>query len=533
MPSDPPTPLAQGAAAAPPAQQGLGPGRIMRLVKVYLVALFVVFLHFAGQFKAMSVRWNRRMFLWDRHHAIARVLDLFLIALLFTLLAQGLVRLARRWGLPRLRRSLGHLFLIAVASGVLAAFPSFSRQNHATLTKLIWLGIMLGVGYSLGSGSWKPVRYAFNFCLLFSPVVFIFSAQMLSWPPWQDPPKTNFAVRRAPGPRAPVFLFIFDEWSRPRSMTADAQFRTFFKNLRKMCGQSVVFPHGRSPAGDTDWSIPRMIQQTDLRPLTGDGLMCWKDGDKIIPMVQLPSLFQLARDHGYNGYVLGWYLPYNRMLGEQVDYCHVRRARSQGDSILSDMGHALLYNLKYWTDPVSRRIEAPVRRAQSLAFLRRQSIQQRQEILDVLRDCPTNSFALFHLMLPHRPFMWNEDGSYREPTAESASAGYERNLKCLDHYVGQVVAQLRAAGKFDDALIILTSDHSWRSDPEPQMHQEKDADRCVPLIIKLPGQKTGAVIEDPLVTNQLKPFFEAVFAGERDPQRLLQILRRLAAQPPP
>lgn len=504
----------------------------MDILKTYLVALFVVFLHFAGQLRFLSSRWNRCMFLWDRHHAIARILDLFLIALLFALLAQGGARLARRRGLPGLRRVLGHLFLITVVSGLLAAFPTFSQQNHPTLTKLIWLGAMGAIGFSLARPQSRLVHHTFNFCLLFSPAAFIVSVQMLAWTPWQDPPKRDFAVRSAPCPKSPVFLFVFDAWSRPRSM-ASGQFRPLFKNVRKMGEQSVVFLNSLSPAESTDWSIPRLIHQTDLDLVPGDGQMLWKDREKTVPTSELPSLFQLGRDHGYNGYVLGWYLPYSRLLGGQVDYCHVCRIDFEGESIPSEMGHALIRNLMFWTDPVSKRIAKPVLEKWRLAYRRRQAIRLRREILDVLRDCPTNSFALFHLMLPHHPFMWNEDGSYREPTVEPEPDGYERNLKCMDHYVGRVVTQLRAAGKFDDALIILTGDHSWRKDPEPSMRQGDDWQRKVPLIIKLPGQKVGAVIEDPLCTNDLKPFFEAVFAGERDPQRLLQLLRRLAAQPPP
>jgi hypothetical protein len=44
------------------------------------------------------------------------------------------------------------------------------------------------------------------------------------------------------------------------------------------------------------------------------------------------------------------------------------------------------------------------------------------------------------------------------------------------------------------------------------------------LIIKLPGGKTGRVIEKEFCTNRLQPLLEAVFAGEQDIESLLKLL---------
>lgn len=500
----------------------------MSFIKKYLVALFVVFLHFAGAVRYLTLKSNRYYFLWDRHHAVALLADLFLISLAFALLALGGAWLARRFRLRWLERLLGHMLLVALLSGLLAAFPSFSRYNHPTLTKTIWLGAMAVIGYSLAHPRSRLVRYAANFCLLFSPVTFIVSAQVLSWQSWHDPPRTDFAVRNAAGPRAPVFLFVFDEWSRARSMTG-GEFRSFFKNVRRLCEQAIVFREARSPGDDTEYSLPRLIYQCDSSFVVRDGQTYWKEQDKEVLTRNVPSLFQLAREQGYNAYMVGWFLPYRRILGDQVDYCRVYRGYRQGDGVPAEMVCALFRSMRFWTDPVSQRVWKLLYPRARAEHFRRVNTRIRQEMLDILNDCPTNTFALFHVPLPHDPYIWDADGAYRGPSKEAPSVGYERNLKYLDVYIGQVLEQLRATGKFDDALIIITSDHSWRKDSEPTMREGQQWQRKVPLIIKLPGQRSGCVIEEEFCTNRLKPLFEAVFAGERDTRRLLDLVRHTLA----
>ena len=95
----------------------------MTLFKKYLVALFVVFLHFASQIKYLTSLSNRYDSLWRRVDGWALVADIFGIALAAAALAWGLERVAARLKRPWLKRVLDHLFLVAVLSGLLAAAP--------------------------------------------------------------------------------------------------------------------------------------------------------------------------------------------------------------------------------------------------------------------------------------------------------------------------------------------------------------------------------------------------------------------------
>jgi hypothetical protein len=500
----------------------------MDIVKKYLVALFIVFLHLAAQIKSVADELSRYYFLWHRRMGVALLVAMFLIALGLTLLVLGLEWLARRVRVPFLRRFLGHLFLVALVSGLLASSPTFSQLHHPTLTKLIWLAAMAGIGFSLARPGSRLVHYAFNICLLFSPVAFILSVQVLSWKSWEEPPKTHFTPRKATGPRTPVFVFVFEEWSYQRS-TANNELRPFFKNLRRLAEQSIVFPRGRSPSDRTWESLPHLIYQNDLELVPRDGHTYWTGAHEGLRTTDTPSLFQLSRDSGYNCYIVGWALSYNRILGDQVDYCHVYRAHPKGNSVPTEIVHAIYRNTYSFTDPVSKRLRRSFDERRTARHHMWTNATVQKEIIEILTNSPKNTFAIFHMPLAHKPFIWNEDGTYRAPSKETPAAGYERTLRYLDLYVGQILEALKAAGKFDDALIIFTGDHTWRNDPEPAMREGADWKRRVPLVIKLPGQTSGCVIEEKLCTNRLKPLFAAVFAGERDTGRLLQLVRRMAA----
>lgn len=492
--------------------------------KKFVVALFVVFLHYSSQIAARGVETNRYCDLWGLVDVVAILLGMTLLALLVL----GMDLLLLRWSSGTARRLFNHLFLVALVSGVLAMFPRFSI-DHPNVTHLIWLGVMAGIGYSFGSRAVKPVRWAANLCLIFSPVVLIVFAQMATWSTWNQ----TVEERPAPaatqsGPGTPVFVFVFDEWSFQRS-TEGGQLRPLFGNLRQLCRQAVVFREARSPYHSTEQSLPRMIFQTDGQFVVRDGDVLCEEGGRAVSARTLPSVFHQCRNHGYTSSVLGFYLPYRHIVGDQVDYCRV-----VGPSLCDVPLPAKLFvraceNLQYLSDPIGRRLRVPL--LAPICSRRRYDQFQacRAEMDGILRSAGKRSFAFFHVPLPHPPFVFGADGSYHGTDVEmNDPEDYERHLHYLDAVIGQIVDTLRATGQFDDALIIMTSDHSWRAEPDPANREGADWNRRVPLIIKLPGQQSSVVIDDELCTNQLGPLFESVFSGQRDPQRLMALIRRIS-----
>lgn len=501
----------------------------MALAKQFLISLFVVFLHFAGQIRYLTAPTNRYDLMWDGHRAAALLVALVGVAVVALLVARVLMLLARRARHPLGQRLLGHAFLLAVVSGVAAALPVPASWVGTALGKMVWLVGVALIGWSLARPGSALVRRACSLCLVFSPAPLIMMLQVLFWPSWHAPAQAAATSQAETAGKTPVFIFLFDEWSRPRSMP-DGEFRPAFPHLRQLCTQAVRCRQSLSPADRTLLSVPRLLFQGGGKVVNRRGKLFWKDGDAELPTTEAPSLFSQAKQHGYRTYAVSAFHPLRRMLGKQVDSCIDYPYYAYGETLLAEAVHAVRRNVQFWRDPISPRVDLSLRHIAFAKYQRIVQLRAREHIGRVLDTCPPNTLAFFHVTPPHHPYIWNPDGTHRSDYSEhfDSPIGYERNLRCTDSLVGQFVARLRAAGRFDDALVILTSDHSWRFDPEHEFKEHAPWMHYVPLIIKLPGQRRPIVFDAPIATNQLKPLVDAVLAGERDVQRLVQILHRVA-----
>jgi sulfatase-like protein len=135
-----------------------------------------------------------------------------------------------------------------------------------------------------------------------------------------------------------------------------------------------------------------------------------------------------------------------------------------------------------------------------------------------------------HSMLPHMAFEYVPSGRrYRRPDYESmifrrsrlfdtASAAYadtlhQRHLAqvgFVDRLIGDLILRLREVGAYDKALIVITADHGasyreGRSRREPEEGRNLSDILRVPLLIKLPGQRRGEIVDRIVETVDILP----------------------------
>jgi arylsulfatase A-like enzyme len=85
---------------------------------------------------------------------------------------------------------------------------------------------------------------------------------------------------------------------------------------------------------------------------------------------------------------------------------------------------------------------------------------------------------------------------------------YQSEVRYVDREVGRILDTLRAKGQYDDALVVLTSDHGeefWEHDRFGHGHSLHPEIMHVPLIIKAPRGPARRVIETPVETRALLP----------------------------
>lgn len=123
------------------------------------------------------------------------------------------------------------------------------------------------------------------------------------------------------------------------------------------------------------------------------------------------------------------------------------------------------------------------------------------------------SFTWIHLWDVHDPILVPPADAVREfqrvatDLAGRAPELYDVELNFLDRELGRLFERLRELGRYDDTLIIVTSDHGeglgehgWHAHRllyEEQLH--------VPLIVKLPGAPRGAVVAELVRTIDIYP----------------------------
>lgn len=132
---------------------------------------------------------------------------------------------------------------------------------------------------------------------------------------------------------------------------------------------------------------------------------------------------------------------------------------------------------------------------------------------------------VMHLLLPHDGWQYLPDGTQYADAMGSptgmwaytwggvgAGVGRQRHImqmQLVDRIVGRVMDSLRAAGTFDDALMVVTADHGYAFHDDDLVRglTEDNFDQVMwtPLIVKSPGQAAGRVDDANVQTVDVLP----------------------------
>lgn len=462
---------------------------------------------------------NRWDYFWQRSDSV----DLILAVLLLSLLLFGGGLLLSRWRVTRERRLHELAIVVAIVAAILSQFPALGKDTTIPRASLVWAAVTVVVGMLWWKWRDRLARGARAICLIMFPLVPILFLQIFSWKPWDI--RTE-GTARAPDAvtgsgRPLVVLVIFDEWSWFR-FAPDGVPSEEFPNARRLASQSVLVREARSAGPATRYAIPRLLFERHGEVVPGNGEARWQDTAGTVPTVDVPSIFDRLHQLGYRSSVIGFYINYRGLLGaDGPDHFWSRSYTYKRTARLEEIGLKLLQNLQHWTDPLSQAVWAPLSTAvysDSWVTLFR---SLREQALTSLAREPDNTFLLLHLPLPHAPFVFNADGTFRGRYTgirmSEDTAGYHRHLQYADHVLGEILQALDSTGRLDQSLVVVTSDHSWRKEPDSALTRMPDAGLRVPLLVKWPGQKTAMVSDSVFCALGLWPVVEAAIDGPAPP----------------
>lgn len=526
-----------------------------RLLIQWWIGMATVFILLLGHLRMYCSEGTRYYTFWDRSDALAN-------ALLMVLLGGGLAAAhagARRTRIDILRRFADAVFVVVLGSGVVVLLRT-GRLSGAPEWWMTLTGILAGLVGVLGLLCLHPrirvvPRAARALCLVVSPAMPPLILQMAAYP--------EFSVRReilgGPRPAAAqpaaltgatgevsrpsgVYLFIFDEWSYAR--TFGPQMDQEMPNLAEFVGHATVYHDAYAPFNATRLSLPGILFQTDDVYAWAGGIPAFSNATgNIIPVTARLNLFSRMKTRGYWTALAGFSHPYRRMFGAELDYCFAApdgRGDDDDSFAVDDVWRHLRLAgaLAALAMPKPAALEWRVRgwcAEQDLAPQLQRVADVHARALDIVRE-PGPVFAVLHYPLPHDPFLFDREGERREladalpldfgpygpggfmrPHPRNHVARYAANLRYLDTVLGELLEAMRSAGTLDEATIILTSDHTWRFDPEldhlyvqrglPFRSLEFDPIpeelTHVPLIVRQAGQATRRNVHDRVELTRL------------------------------
>jgi len=438
-----------------------------------IVPFVVVCLLFAPYLANLSNELTRYDLMWQTSDAVYLAAGMLSMAVVVSAVGARLRRVSYFW----LRNAPDGVLIASLGAGLLANIAFYANQWHypfprsGALMRTGWLLLMLLTGCAWARPGFALVRRARQFALILAPAACIMVTQLFfhtTFPLKRDslpPPMSTSGAdsARSGSSGRPVYLFLFDAWSYERSYDND-RLRPGWKNLAALSERSLVFHDAHSLGSTTMPSLPKLLFQSRDEVTWRGSQMGFERAGRFTPASQCDSLFSVVSGAGYRTFMIGTGCPYNLWLEGHVDVC-----RSYGNYMPETNEPAraaahLLAATQYWTDPCFPALYWNIQKRLSKARMRRLYRDSACDILDIISQQPRRTFAIFHYLLPHPPYLLTPNGSTigdQDPHyAADDPQGYQRNLACLDHLIGRFIEAMKRAQRFDDALVILSSDHS-------------------------------------------------------------------------
>ena len=367
-------------------------------------------------------------------------------------------------------------------------------------------------------------RIAIGAILILAPLVLItFSQAIFLAIKYRSRDKSAPTISQATAHKSPRILWmVFDEFDF-RVAFAERPNTVKLPQLDRLASESLFASNAYPPAGDTLLSLPALITGkliSEAHPEGPETLMIkYRDGESAVSWETQPNIFSRARAAGVNTALYGWYHPYCRVLGNNLTKCDwegqmtaaemTRAVRGEPQTISNNWTGLLQGLLKHvrtaaFTFPLVTRLSEPP--SLDVAQVERdKDILDFKKIYDQTVDAVNNpelGLILVHWPIPHSPNIYD-----RSTHQISAGPGhsYLDSLEMVDDTLGKIRASMEAQGSWDNTVILISSDHWWRSmwrkeqpwTAEDESTMGNSSDRRIPFILKLPGKSNKGIVYQP------------------------------------
>ncbi len=393
--------------------------------------------------------------------------------------------------------------LAALMAVWLPGFQSAEARSALTMANLAGLAL-LGAGLCYLGREASKLPYSSGKLIGFSTIAFLL---LVAAPLTLQIGSPEGPVQNQAGPIRHVFLIVIDTL-RADSLSVYNPARDT-PSFARLAADSMVFERAISSA---PWTKPSIVSIMTGLPPTVHGVL--RTHSRAID--ELPMLAEYMRDAGYRTSALGMNIMIsNPAQGffqgfDEVNFFpRVPAHRSVGESVLAEVAPR---RFGEWSDT--------------------------QQLTDYAVDwVQTHAnqpfFYWLHYFDPHLPYEpprallearkrprgmgWKQEdmvgirvGEFT-PTLEERAwlrTLYEAEVQLVDQHLGRFLSELHRLGVYDDALIVLTSDHGeefWEHNGFEHGHTLYDELLWVPLLVKLPHSANRGRVRRQVSTRRIAP----------------------------
>ena len=293
-----------------------------------------------------------------------------------------------------------------------------------------------------------------------------------------------------------VVWLLFDELDRGVIDGSD-RFGASYPEIARLQRESVVATNAVSPTSCTRLSLPtylsgREISALDPQSPSRANITLASTGETI-PWDPQDNLFAQAMSEGFTTGIVGWYIPYCKILKNSFNYCwwapaysnSIRTGATIPDDILTQLWNAAD------ATPVGaialKKIDHDALCAHRIHVYEESLVQAEQ-----LATNPQFDLVFVHFSIPHPP------GFFRSDTHQfDCSGDYVDNVSLVDQTIGEMRSRMESAHTWNTSTVIISSDHPYRtwlwgkvSQRDRGANTANDAGLFakVPLLVKLPEQ---------------------------------------------
>lgn len=407
--------------------------------------------------------------------------------------------------------------------------------HRSGMAELSWLVVLVCAATGLIAGVWYRSWTSLQTVLTLSAWGSLIFPISLAGTYVRDTARPNFKSEITSGNPVPVVVVIFDCLSGINLMDQRRLIdKDRYPRFAELAATSNWYRNCTSVHPRTDQAIPAIL--TGQRP----------NGYRAPTVQQYPqNLFSLLSSTG--DYKLTVFEPFTRLCAPDPTRDRAQpKVWTQWRELTDTMGIVFLHDLLPNGIPLDLpripRTWFALEHALSCDPEQRQGLvrygwshdrdHQFHHFVDCLQETDQPTLWLGHFALPHLPWIYlpsgnqvHQDvglgeiwGAYGEPKDNwvdddrIATESHQQHLLQLgytDRLLGELLDQLRRVGLFDRCMLVVMSDHgvSFRPGMSARAPTERNLAEImsVPLFIKLPGQKTGDVVDLSVETTDVLP----------------------------